>query len=42
MTISGDAFSMDLRLNRFVIASHVHLRSHAGNIDGAAIADGHD
>jgi hypothetical protein len=39
MTISGDAFSMDLRLNRFLIAGHVHLRSLGGNIDGAAIAD---
>ena len=39
MTITGDAFSMDLRLNRFVIASHVHLRSRGGNIDGAAVAD---
>jgi hypothetical protein len=38
-TITGDAFSMDLRLNRFVIASHVHLRSKGGNIDGAAVAD---
>ncbi len=39
MTISGDAFSMDLRLNRFLVASHVHLRSPGGNLDGAAIAD---
>jgi hypothetical protein len=39
MTITGDAFSMDLRLNRFVIGGHVHLRSRGGNIDGAAIAD---
>jgi hypothetical protein len=39
MTITGDAFSMDLRLNRFLIAGHVHLRSAGGNIDGAAIAD---
>ena len=39
MTITGDAFSMDLRLNRFVISSHVHLRSRGGNIDGAAVAD---
>ncbi|MGB6986060.1 MAG: hypothetical protein WBD74_08840 [Candidatus Aquilonibacter sp.] len=39
LTITGDAFSMDLKLNRFLIASHVHLRSPSGNLDGAAIAD---
>jgi hypothetical protein len=39
MTITGDAFSMDLKLNRFLIASHVHLRSPGGQLDGAAIAD---
>ena len=39
MTITGDAFSMDLRLNRFLVASHLHLRSRGGNLDGAAIAD---
>jgi hypothetical protein len=39
MTLSGDAFSMDLKLNRFLVASHVHLRSRGGNLDGAAIAD---
>jgi len=39
MTITGDTFSMDLRLNRFLVASHVHLRSRGGNLDGAAIAD---
>ena len=39
MSISGDAFSMDLRLNRFLISGHVHLRSRGGNIDGAAVAD---
>ena len=39
MAISGDTFSMDLRLNRFVLASHLHLRSRGGNLDGAAIAD---
>lgn len=37
--ITGDTFSMDLKLNRFLIASNVHLRSKGGNIDGAAIAD---
>lgn len=39
MTITGDTFSMDLKLNRFLIASNVHLRSKGGNIDGAALAD---
>ncbi len=38
-TVTGDAFSMDLKLNRFLIASHVHLQSSGGNLDGAAIAD---
>jgi len=37
--ISGDTLSMDLKLNRFLIASNVHLKSAGGNIDGAAIAD---
>ncbi len=39
MTITGDTLSMDLKLNRFLIAGNVHLRSPGGNIDGAAIAD---
>ena len=39
MTITGDAFSMDLKLNRFLVASHVHLTSPGGNISGAAVAD---
>ncbi len=38
-TVTGDTFSMDLKLNRFVIASNVHLKSREGNLDGAAIAD---
>jgi hypothetical protein len=38
-SITGDAFSMDLRLNRFLVAGHVHLLSRGGNLDGAAIAD---
>jgi hypothetical protein len=37
--MTGDTFSMDLKLNRFLIASHVHLRSPGGNLDGAAISD---
>ncbi|HET9031025.1 MAG TPA: hypothetical protein VFN49_12700 [Candidatus Aquilonibacter sp.] len=38
-TITGDTFSMDLKLNRFLIASNVRLTSPGGNISGAAIAD---
>jgi hypothetical protein len=38
-SITGDTFSMDLKLNRFLIASNVHLRSPGGNLDGAAISD---
>ena len=37
--VSGDTFSMDLKLNRFLIASNVHLASPGGALDGAAIAD---
>jgi hypothetical protein len=39
MTITGDAFSMDLKLNRFLVAGNVHLRSRGGSLDGAAISD---
>ena len=39
MTISGDAFSMDLKLNRFLLAGHVHVADAAGAQDGAALAD---
>lgn len=38
-TISGDAFSMDVKANRFLVAGHVHLRSSGGNLDGAALSD---
>ncbi|MDE2482131.1 MAG: hypothetical protein KGN02_08070 [bacterium] len=38
-TLTGDTFSMDLKLNRFLIASNVTLRSAGGNLSGAAIAD---
>lgn len=38
-TITGDTFSMDLKLNRFLIASNVHLTSPGGNLNGAAISD---
>jgi hypothetical protein len=39
MTMRGDAFSMDLKLNRFLLAGHVHVSDPAGAQDGAAIAD---
>jgi hypothetical protein len=39
MTITGDDFSMDLKLDRFLVAGDVHLRSPGGNLDGAAISD---
>ncbi len=37
--ISGDAFSMDLKLNRFVVAGRVNVRSPLGEQNGAALAD---
>ena len=39
MTMTGDAFSMDLKLNRFVLAGHVHVEDPAGSQNGAAVAD---
>ncbi len=38
-TVTGDAFSMDLKLNRFVVAGHVHLHDASGDVSGAAISD---
>lgn len=38
ITMTGDAFSMDLKLNRFVLAGHVHLEDPSGAQDGAALA----
>lgn len=37
--LSGHTFSMDLRLNRFVIAGDVHLRGPDVNLNGAGFAD---
>jgi hypothetical protein len=39
MTMSGDTFSMDLKLNRFLLAGHVHVQNPSGAQDGAALAD---
>jgi hypothetical protein len=38
-TVTGDTFSMDLKLNRFLVASNVHLTSPGGDLSGAAISD---
>jgi hypothetical protein len=38
-TVTGDAFSMDLKLNRFLVAGHVTLHDSTGEVSGAAISD---
>jgi hypothetical protein len=38
-TVTGDAFSMDLKLNRFLVAGHVTLHDKTGTVSGAAISD---
>jgi hypothetical protein len=38
-TVTGDAFSMDLKLNRFLVAGHVTLHGPSGTVSGAAISD---
>jgi hypothetical protein len=38
-SMTGDAFSMDLKLNRFMLAGHVHMQDSQGAQDGAALAD---
>ena len=38
-TVSGDAFSMDLKLNRFMVAGNVTLHDASGTVHGAAISD---
>ncbi|HEY1429883.1 MAG TPA: hypothetical protein VGF18_09940, partial [Candidatus Tumulicola sp.] len=37
--VTGDAFSMDLKLNRFLLAGHVTLRYGNQQVNGAAISD---
>ncbi len=39
LTMSGDAFSMDLKLNRFLLAGHVQVHNPSGSQQGAALAD---
>ncbi|HKU81698.1 MAG TPA: hypothetical protein VJP76_05965 [Candidatus Tumulicola sp.] len=36
---SGDAFSMDLKLNRFLVAGHVTMHAGAQTVNGAALSD---
>ncbi len=38
-TVTGDTFSMDLKLNRFLVAGHVTLHDASGTVSGAAISD---
>jgi hypothetical protein len=38
-TVTGDAFSMDLKLNRFLVAGHVTLQYGSQSVSGAAISD---
>lgn len=38
-SVSGDAFSMDLKLNRFLISGHVTLKTASDTVNGAAVAD---
>lgn len=38
-SVTGDAFSMDLKLNRFLVAGHVTLRIRGQQVSGAAISD---
>jgi len=38
-TVTGDSFSMDLKLNRFLVAGHVKLKDSTGQVSGAAISD---
>ncbi|MBV8154594.1 MAG: hypothetical protein JOY98_09245 [Candidatus Eremiobacteraeota bacterium] len=39
LVATGDAFSMDLKLNRYLLAGHVTLTTTSGTVHGAAIAD---
>jgi hypothetical protein len=38
-TVTGEAFSMDLKLNRFTVAGNVTLHDASGTVSGAAISD---
>jgi hypothetical protein len=39
MTIHGDAFSMDLKLNRFLVAGNVWVQTPSATLHGAALSD---
>jgi hypothetical protein len=39
MEIRGDAFSMDLKLDRFLVAGDVRLRTPSASLEGAALSD---
>jgi hypothetical protein len=39
LAATGDAFAMDLRLQRLLVAGHVHFSTPSGGYDGAAVAD---
>lgn len=39
VTMTGQTFSMDLKLDRFLLAGTVHVTSPSGTQDGAALAD---
>lgn len=39
MHIHGDVFSMDLRLNRFLVAGNVQVRTPKASLSGAALSD---
>jgi hypothetical protein len=39
LVATGDAFSMDLKLNRYLLAGHVTLATKSGRVQGAAISD---
>lgn len=38
-TVTGDTFSMDLKLNRYLVAGHVTLHDASETVSGAAISD---
>jgi hypothetical protein len=38
-SVTGDTFSMDLKLNRFLVAGNVTLRYHGQSVSGAAVSD---
>lgn len=39
LRVSGDVFTMDLRLNRFLVAGDVRVQTRSGSYSGAALSD---